>query len=307
MTAPVQPQFLNGTLFLYSLCVFIWGSTWYAVKLQMVGIAPELSVAYRFAFASTVLFALNLLKKRSLKFSVEIHLYLALIGFTAYCISYLCSYWAVEHVTSGLVSVFYCLIPFFNALNARFILKQPMESRLVLASVLGVSGIGLIFWNEISTLRTAEGVLGGLIFSILGAYCSALANTLVVKVSTKKIPILQANAFSMGYSALFTFLYCAIAGKFLPPSDWIALGNFQYFSSFTFLVIFGSVISFGAYYTLQNRIGTTRASYMTVLFPLIALMYSTFLEGYRWTWLAFLGVGSVLLGLVLAIKRPPVG
>jgi len=42
-----------------------------------------------------------------------------------------------------------------------------------------------------------------------------------------------------------------------------------------------------------------------VLFPIVALALSTWLEGYRWTPLAALGVALVLLGNVLVLIRRP--
>ena len=46
-----------------------------------------------------------------------------------------------------------------------------------------------------------------------------------------------------------------------------------------------------------------RAAYATVLFPLVALAVSTWLEGYHWTPLAAAGVALVLLGNVLVLMR----
>ncbi|NIT71893.1 EamA family transporter, partial [candidate division KSB1 bacterium] len=53
--------------------------------------------------------------------------------------------------------------------------------------------------------------------------------------------------------------------------------------------------------TLLGRIGADRAAYVTVLFPIIALLLSTFFEGYRWQSSAILGVALVLIGNVLVL------
>lgn len=47
-------------LSLYLLTVLIWGTTWIAIKLQMGPVAITLSIAYRFALAALVLFAVLL-------------------------------------------------------------------------------------------------------------------------------------------------------------------------------------------------------------------------------------------------------
>ena len=51
--------------------------------------------------------------------------------------------------------------------------------------------------------------------------------------------------------------------------------------------------------TLVNRIGSAKAGYATVLFPIVALTASTMLEGYQWTTLAVIGVALACLGNVV--------
>ena len=60
--------------------------------------------------------------------------------------------------------------------------------------------------------------------------------------------------------------------------------------SIAYLSVFGSAGAFGCYLALIRRIGASRASYSTVLFPIVALLISTFLEDYRWTGLAVIGM-----------------
>jgi drug/metabolite transporter (DMT)-like permease len=60
--------------------------------------------------------------------------------------------------------------------------------------------------------------------------------------------------------------------------------------------VFGSVIAFGAYFTLVGRIGAGKAAYSTLLFPLVALTISTFYEGYVWHSNAVAGLALILVG-----------
>jgi drug/metabolite transporter (DMT)-like permease len=68
------------------------------------------------------------------------------------------------------------------------------------------------------------------------------------------------------------------------------------------LAIPGSVIGFTAYLTLVGQLGPEKAAYSTVLFPIVALNVSAWLEGYQWTALALLGLVLVMLGNVLVFK-----
>ena len=62
-------------------------------------------------------------------------------------------------------------------------------------------------------------------------------------------------------------------------------------------------MGFGCFLTLIQRIGADRAAYATVLFPIVALALSTWLEDYHWSKPAVAGVVLVLLGNVLVLMR----
>ena len=55
--------------------------------------------------------------------------------------------------------------------------------------------------------------------------------------------------------------------------------------------------------TLVGRIGTDKAAYAAVLFPVIALGLSTLVEDYQWTLRAVFGFGLVLLGNYVVLTK----
>ena len=67
----------------------------------------------------------------------------------------------------------------------------------------------------------------------------------------------------------------------------------------------GSVIGFTTYLMLVSRIGSSRAAYATVLFPIVALSLSTVFEGYHWSGLGLIGLALTLVGNVIIFARPP--
>lgn len=71
-----------------------------------------------------------------------------------------------------------------------------------------------------------------------------------------------------------------------------------------YLAAVGSVIGFTTYLMLVSRIGSSRAAYTTVLFPVVALSLSTLYEGYHWTPLAIIGLVLTLAGNVVIFARP---
>jgi drug/metabolite transporter (DMT)-like permease len=55
--------------------------------------------------------------------------------------------------------------------------------------------------------------------------------------------------------------------------------------------------------TLLGRIGPDRAAYVTVLFPVIALLLSTLFEGMTWSLTQFAGVALVIIGNVIVLTK----
>jgi len=67
------------------------------------------------------------------------------------------------------------------------------------------------------------------------------------------------------------------------------------------------VAIFVLYFEVIQRIGAEKAAYATVLFPLVALVVSTFAEDHRWTPLALAGVPLALAGNALVLWRGRAG
>ena len=80
-------------------------------------------------------------------------------------------------------------------------------------------------------------------------------------------------------------------------------GSLRYVGALLYLAIPGSVIGFTAYLTLVGRLGPEKAAYCTVLFPLVALNISAWLEGYQWTAPALAGLVLVMLGNWLVFRK----
>lgn len=79
--------------------------------------------------------------------------------------------------------------------------------------------------------------------------------------------------------------------------------SFSYISSLVYLTIFGSIIAFTSYLTLIGKIGASKAAYVIVVIPVIALTISTVFEGYKPDVYAFLGIGLIIFGNVLALRN----
>lgn len=144
-------------------------------------------------------------------------------------------------------------------------------------------------------------MLLGIGLSALGTFGFSLGNMISLRNQKKGLEVLTTNSWAMLYG---TLLIAAIA--LMREDNFTPQWTFSYLSALLYLAIFGSVIAFGAYFTLVGRIGPSRAAYSTLLFPLVALTLSTLYEGYVWQVNAIAGLVLILLGNLVMFARPEV-
>lgn len=286
-------------LSLYLATVLIWGTTWIALKLQLGEVAIALSIAYRFALAALVLFAVLLLSGRLQPLNRRGQWICMAQGLCLFCVNFMCFYTASQWIPSGLIAVVFSTSTLWNALNARVFFGQRIARNVLTGALLGLSGLACLFWPELSGHAASRETLLGLGLALLGTLSFSAGNMLSSVQQKAGLKPLTTNAWGMLYGALLLSLYCLVSGVPL-HFEW----NARYVGSLVYLVIPGSVIAFTTYLTLVGRMGPERAAYCTVLFPVVALNISVYAEGYQWTLPALFGLVLVMIGNVLVFRKP---
>ncbi len=290
---------MTGNLFLYAVTVFIWGSTWLGIKMQLGYVDPLVSVVYRFCLAALFLFGWCLFKRLSLRFNRQDHLFIALQGASLFAVNYWLFYLAETHLSSGIVAVIFSTIVFWNVLIGRIFLKTPVQSKVIFGAVLGIGGIALVYWPEIAHFDQAAGGFKGLAFSLAATLLASCGNILSARNQHHGLSVITTNTVGMAYGAAIMLIVALLVGKSFRFDPSVT-----YMGSLFYLALFGSVIAFGSYLTLVGRIGAGRAAYATLLFPIIALLLATFFEGYQWSLPAMAGVVIILAGNLIILKQP---
>ena len=287
------------TTSLYLTTILIWGSTRFAIKFQLGVVEPEISLIYRFALAAIILLLFCLMSKRNLRFSASQHLFMALQGLFLFSTNYLIFYWATGLLTSGIVALLFSTVILMNIINGSLFLKQPINTGVVVGAMFGIAGIVSIFWSEVADVGNSDSSWRGLWMCLIATFCASIGNILSARNQRQGLPVVQTNAWGMAYGSIFMLAYALSQGSVFNYDP-----AFSYSLSLTYLSVFGSIFAFGSYLTLIGRIGSDKAAYTAVLFPVIALLLSTLFEDYRWTLAAFFGFGLVLFGNFLVSRKP---
>jgi drug/metabolite transporter (DMT)-like permease len=285
---------------LYAAVVLIWGSTWIAIQYQL-SVAPEVAVALRFALATLILMAWCAVRRLPMRFGLRDHFFMAVLGVCLFSLNYVLIYVASVHLTSGLLAVVFSSIVIMNMINGVIFFRRRPETRTLIGASIGLAGIALVFADDLATFDLATGGSIGLMVSLVGSYIASLGNMASARNHARGIPVLQANAFGMLYGSVLLFAYIGLAGI---PVTFDTSPSF--IAALVYLSLFGSVLAFGFYLTLLGKIGPDRAAYSSVMFPVVALLLSTWFEDFHWTAHIIWGVGLTLVGnVVILTKRVP--
>ncbi|MFT5116492.1 MAG: drug/metabolite transporter (DMT)-like permease [Kiritimatiellia bacterium] len=284
---------------LYLATVLIWGTTWIAIHLQLGSVEAFASIFYRFAIAGALFLPLMIIFKRLQPTCRRDHFFFLLQGACLFSMNYVCMYTASGYIISGLMSVVFAFAALFNAFNQWLIWRKKPSKSIYVASVLGVVGLALLFWPQLQIEQDIERVLYGLLLTAVGTYFFSLGNMVSVRNSHQGIKPWTSNAYSMIYGAVLMGLIVLALDI---PLGWDSSST--YVGSLIYLVVPGTMIGFTIYLVLVARIGADKAAYTTVLFPIVALTISTFVEAYQWSVMAVLGLVLVMLGVLMSSRGP---
>ena len=286
---------------LFAITVLTWGTTWFVILGQLGVVHPIVSVGWRFLLASLVVFGICFARSERLALTVSEHVLCVLLGVFLFCLNYGFFYTASLSLTTGLVSVVFSTMVFWNALGAWLILGQSLESRSLLGGAIGVLGLLILFWSELLSFDWESDDSLALFLCLLGTLSASSGNLVSATLQKRGMTVWNSTAFGMLYGTVLTFSF-ALFNNLNIQFEWTVV----YIASLLYLVIFGSVIAFGSYLTLIGRIGPSRAAYATVAFPVVAILVSVLFEGYQLSLLALVAVALVIVGNWLALSKPKV-
>ncbi len=290
---------------LFIIASLIWGSTFWAITLQLGEVAPAVSVVYRFGLASATLFLWCLLRGDRLHMPWSAQRWLIVQGFFSFGLSYVCTYSAEQYLVSALVAVLFALMVFWNPICARIAFGTRITWRTWAAGMVAMAGVIMLFYHSIADAWAdimgggAGRFLFGLALALTATISSSAGNIVVAKVREHSPNVILTMAWSMMWGTLMVLLWALLTGQefMLPASS-------RYWMGMLYLSLFGSVIAFSCYFTLINRIGQHKAVYIGVVTPVISVLLSIQLEKYRPGPLEWLGMALCLASVAWAVRSP---
>jgi drug/metabolite transporter (DMT)-like permease len=294
MKAPTKPARWK-TLLAFAIIYFVWGSTFFAIRVGVHEVPPLLLAAMRFLTAGLVLYGWMIAKGES---SPTMRQWLSAfaLAMLIFVLDYGLLFWAEQRVPSGIAAVMLATIPAFMAISEIAILRtQRLTLRLAIALLIGVCGVAVLMSRSLN--------LGGAPVDTAGAIALIIAATTwsIASALTRKLPLPASKAMSSGAQML--------AGGVLLTIIAAALGEFRDFHpaavsgaawfALLYLIVPGSIIGFTAYTWLLHHESPTKVGTYAYVNPVVAMLVGYFLGGEALGPRTILGTLFVLISVIV--------
>jgi drug/metabolite transporter (DMT)-like permease len=283
------------TLLAFAIIYFVWGSTFYAIRVGVREVPPFLLAAMRFLIAGVALYGWTRVRGERSPSRRE-WASISLVAFLIFVLDYGLVFWAEVRVASGLAAVMLATIPAFMALGEIFILgTQKLTARLVVALLIGLGAVGVLVSRSLD--------LGGAPIDRLGAVALIVAamSWSIASALARMLPMPESKVVSSGAQML-------TGGVFLAAIS-CALGEYRNFHAASvsrgawiallYLIVAGSIIAFTAYVWLLHHESPTKVGTYAYVNPVVAVVLGYFLGGEELGLRTILGTVFVLISVVV--------
>jgi drug/metabolite transporter (DMT)-like permease len=273
------------------LVALIWGSTFVLVKRTVVQYPVYAFLFLRFALATGVL--LVLFGRRLARLSPSMLLAGAAIGLFLFG-GYAFQTVGLQYTSASKAGFITGLSVVFVPMLSMVFLRRMPEPQALLGVVLATVGLALLTLGR--DLRPAQGDL-----IVLGcAVCYALH---IVAVS-RFAPRTDALALTVVQVAVVALLSGAVS---LAAGEWPRAIPAPVLLAAAFTGVLATALAFAVQNAVQTRTTATHTALIFTTEPVFAALFGFLLAGERlgvWGWG---GCGLILLGMLLAELRPPIG
>jgi drug/metabolite transporter (DMT)-like permease len=288
------------TLLAFGIIYFVWGSTFFAIRVGVREVPPLVLASMRFSIAGLILCGWMLAKGERLPNKRQ-WISASLLGIVIFVMDYGLVFWAEQRVPSGVTAVMLATIPAFMALSEIIFLRtQKLTFRLALALLIGIGGVAVLMSRSLN--------LGGEPIDRVGAAALIVASMSwsIGSALTRKLSLPDSKVMSSGAQMLIGGVFLAVGAAMLGEFhrfDPASVSRGAWFS-LLYMIVAGSIIGFTAYVWLIHHESPTKVGTYAYVNPVVAVLIGYFLGGEGLGLRTILGTLFILISVVVITMTP---
>ena len=284
---PTQPAGVKPSAWLIGACLvavyIVWGTTYFAIKVAIEGIAPFFLVGTRFIVAGVLLLGWQALRGAPLPTARQWR-GAALVGFLLLVVGNggvsVAEHWVSSGATVALISI----MPLATALWSGAFGEWPRRAEWI-AIALGGAGAAIMLLG-----RDLQGSMLGTLLILFSAASWSLGTVLSRRLDIPHGP--TGFGAEMLTAGLMGLIVSATLGE-----HWAIPHEPRVWWAFGYLVVFGSLIAFSAYRFVVERVSPSLAATYAYVNPPVALFVGWWLGSETFSENVLVGL-PVVLGAV---------
>ena len=272
--------------------MFIWASSFVALKSAMNDLGPFTVIFFRMLIASLcfLYFIKGFLKYNFSKKDIKFILLLALFE---PCLYFIFESKALQLTSASQAGMITSLMPIITAMVAGYFLKEIISKQMIFGSLIAMSGAIWLSLQGTSSLDAPNPLLGNFL-EFLAMLCAAFYTVTVRYLSDR-------------YSALFITVIKVFIGTifFIPLFiyEYVDIGLNMTLQSFLWVAYLGVIVTLGGYglynYAL-TKIEASKASIFIYLIPVFTLFLAYFMLNEKLSSLEFIACFIILFGVFIS-------
>ncbi|WP_341835572.1 EamA family transporter [Chitinophaga pollutisoli] len=290
-----QRNHTNAYVALIIVSIF-WGTTYLAARIGVQHMHGMMLAGLRQTGAGIILVAFFLLRGYKLP-QVPVLSRLFVIGTIMLCGSNGLMTWAMQYIPSGLGAIIAATVPIWITIFSFFLVqKTKITWQLIAGMLIGLLGIGGIFYDNLAQLMNEEYRFGVMLITLACVFW-ALGSVLTAKWALG-INYLYGAGFQMLFSGVVMLVIAGLMGQHLHFSSFTG----ELWGSLLYLIFIGSLLSYSAYVFALNNLPPSLVSVYAYINPIVAVILGWLILQEKLNWLMGLSCMVTLLGVFIVNK-----
>jgi len=259
-------------LIAFACVYFFWGSTYGAIRIAGLHLAPPLVAGIRSLISAVIIVAICLARGISLRVPRAAAWRLVLVGVLFMTVNNVLLTWAEKTVSSSYAALVIALIPILVALIETALPGgETLNLGGWLGTLLGCIGMFALLWPS---LHSATGLKRQNLFAFAMLVMAALAFSVGSVLSRRfrlQVDTFVSTAWQIGSAGILN-MTIAIGGGTLRTAHFTRAGM----AAIVYLSVFGSIVTLTAYTYLLKNVPVTKVSTYAFVNPIVAVLLGVF-------------------------------